>query len=65
VCENRVLERVIAPKRWEVTGGLRNLHIGELHDLYAPILRWFNQMRWASHVAHLGEIRNDTDYRFD
>jgi hypothetical protein len=34
VCENRVLRRVFGPRRDEVTGEWRKLHIGELHNLY-------------------------------
>jgi hypothetical protein len=33
--ENRVLRRIIGPKRDEVTGGWRKLHNEELHDLYS------------------------------
>jgi hypothetical protein len=32
--ENRVLRRIFAPKKDEVTGGWRKLHNEELHDLY-------------------------------
>jgi hypothetical protein len=35
VFENRVLRRVLGPKRDEVTGEWRNLHNGELHNLYS------------------------------
>jgi hypothetical protein len=34
VFENRVL-RILRPKRDEVTGGWRKLHIEELHNLYS------------------------------
>jgi hypothetical protein len=34
VFENRVLRRIFGPKRDEVTGELRKLHNGELHNLY-------------------------------
>jgi hypothetical protein len=34
VFENRVLRRTFGPKRDEVTGELRKLHNGELHNLY-------------------------------
>jgi hypothetical protein len=34
VFENRVLRRIFAPKRDEVTGEWRTLHNKELHDLY-------------------------------
>jgi hypothetical protein len=35
VFENRVLRRIFGPKRNEVTGGWRNLHNEELHNLYS------------------------------
>lgn len=35
VSENRVLRRVFGPKREDVTGGWRKLHIDELHSLYS------------------------------
>ena len=39
VFENRVLMRIFGPKRDEVTGEWRKLHIEELNDLYSsPII---------------------------
>jgi hypothetical protein len=39
VLENRVLKRILEPKREEVAGGWRRLHSKELHNLYAsPII---------------------------
>jgi hypothetical protein len=35
VFENKVLRRIIGPKRDEVTGGWRKLHNEELRDLYS------------------------------
>jgi hypothetical protein len=35
VFENRVLQRIVGPKRDEVTGGWRKLHNEELHGLYS------------------------------
>jgi hypothetical protein len=35
VFENRVLRRIIGPKRDEVTGEWRKLHNEEVHDLYS------------------------------
>jgi hypothetical protein len=32
---NRVLRRIFGPKRDEVTGEWRMLHIGELHNFYS------------------------------
>jgi hypothetical protein len=62
VFENRVLRRIFGPKRDEVTGGWRELHNEELHNLYfSPnIIRMTrcNWMRWAVHVARMGEKWN-------
>jgi hypothetical protein len=61
VFENRVLRRVFGPKRDEVTGEWRMLHDEELNDLYSlPKIVWVvksRRMRWAGHVACLGEER--------
>jgi hypothetical protein len=35
VFENRVLRRMVGPKRDEVMAGWRKLHKEELHDLYS------------------------------
>jgi hypothetical protein len=35
VLENRVLRRILVPKRKEVTGEWRKLHNDELNDLYS------------------------------
>jgi hypothetical protein len=62
VFENRVLRRIFGPKRDEVTGELRKLHNEELHMLYSSknIIRQIKsrRMRWAGHVARMGEERN-------
>jgi hypothetical protein len=61
VFENRVL-RIFGPKRDEVIGGWRKLHNEELHNLYSSpsIIRIIKsrRMRWAGHVARMGEKRN-------
>jgi hypothetical protein len=61
VFEIRVLRR-FGPKRDEVTGKWRKLHIEELRDLYSSpnIIRIIKsrRMRWAGHVARMGEKRN-------
>jgi hypothetical protein len=62
VFENRVLRRIFGPKRDEVTGEWRKLHNEELRDLYSSpsIVRIIKsrRMRWAGHVARMGEKRN-------
>jgi hypothetical protein len=62
VFENRVLRRIFGPKRDEVTGEWRKLHNEELHSLFAcpNIIRQIisRGMRWAGHVARMGEERN-------
>jgi hypothetical protein len=62
VFENGVLRRIFAPKRDEVTGEWRKLHNEELHNLYSSpnIIRMIKsrRMRWAGHVARMGEKRN-------
>jgi hypothetical protein len=61
VFENRVLRRIFAPKRDEVTGEWRKLHNEELHDLYSSpsIIRITKarRMRWEGHVARMREKR--------
>jgi hypothetical protein len=62
VFENRVLRRIFGPKRDEVTGDWRKLHNEELHNLYSSPnrIRMIKSrgMRWAGHVARMGETRN-------
>jgi hypothetical protein len=62
VFENKVLRRIFGPKRDEVTGELRKLHNEELRDLYSSpsVIRIIKsrRMRWAGHVARMGEKRN-------
>jgi hypothetical protein len=62
VFENRVLRRIFGPRRDEVTGGRRKLHNEVLHILYSSpsIIRMIKsrRMRWAGHVARMGEKRN-------
>jgi hypothetical protein len=52
-----VQRRIFGPKREEVTGGWRRLHKEELRNLYSSpnVIRG---MRWAGHVARMGEMRN-------
>jgi hypothetical protein len=62
VFENRVLRRIFGPTRDEVTGEWRKLHNREIHHLYSSpdIMRQIKsrRMRWAGHVARMGEGRN-------
>jgi hypothetical protein len=63
VFENRVLKRIFGPKKDEVTGEWRKLQNGGgLHNLYSSpdIIRQVKsrRMRWAGHVARMGEGRN-------
>jgi hypothetical protein len=58
--ENRVL-RIFGPKRDEVTGEWRKLHNEELNNLYSSsntvrVIK-SRRMRWAEHVARMGEGR--------
>jgi hypothetical protein len=56
-----VLRRIFGPRRDEVTGDWRRLHNEELNDLYSSpnIVRLIKsrRMRWAGHVARMGEER--------
>jgi hypothetical protein len=58
VFENRVLRRIFAPKRDDVTGGWRKLPNEELHNLYSSpsIIRMIKSRRmlWAGYVARMG-----------
>ena len=61
VFQNMVLRRIFGPRRDEVTGEWRRLHNEELNDLYSSpnivrVIKW-RRMRWAGHVAHMGEER--------
>jgi hypothetical protein len=59
VFENRVLKRIFGPKR-EEDRWWRKLHSDKLHGLYSSsnIVRIIkSRMRWAGHVARMGEGR--------
>jgi hypothetical protein len=62
VFENKVLRRIFGPKRDEMEGGWRKLHHEQLRDLFSSpnIIRIIKsrRMRWAGHVARMGEKRN-------
>jgi hypothetical protein len=61
VFENRVLSKIFGLKRDKVMGEWRKLHNGELNGLYSlpnlvQVIK-LRRMRWAGHVAHMGEGR--------
>jgi hypothetical protein len=62
VFENRVLRGIFGPQRDEVTRGWKELHNGELHNLYSSrsiiIMYKSMKMNWARHVARMEEKRN-------
>ena len=61
VFKNRILRRIFGPKRDEETGDWRKLHNEYLTDFYSSpnIVRVRkSRMRWAVHVAHMGERRS-------
>jgi hypothetical protein len=62
VFENRVLMRIFGCKRDEVRVEWRKMRNGELRNLYlSPDTIWqikSRRMRWAGHVARMGEGRN-------
>jgi len=56
-----VLSRIFGPRRDDVTGKWRRLHDEELNDLYSSpnnvrVIK-SRRMRWAGHVARMGEER--------
>jgi hypothetical protein len=59
---NRVLRRIFGPKKDGGMGGWRKLHNEKLHNLHSSpsIIRIIKsrRMRWAGHVARMGEERN-------
>jgi hypothetical protein len=60
VFENRMLRRIFGPKR-EEDGSWRKLRNDELHSLYSSpnivMVIKSRRMRWAGHVARMGEGR--------
>jgi len=61
VFKNRVLRRIFGPRRDELTGEWRIMRKEELNDLYSSpnivrLIKW-RRMRWAGHVARMGEER--------
>ena len=59
--ENKVLRKIFGPKRDEVTGEWRRLHIENLHDLYSScnFIRMIESRRneMCGHVARTGDSR--------
>ena len=52
--EYRVLRKIFGPEKKQVTGGWRRLHSEQLYDLQVIISQ---RLRWAGHVAHMGDKR--------
>jgi hypothetical protein len=61
VFKNRMLRRIFGPNRGEVTGEQRKLQTGELRNLSSSlnIIRQIEsrRVRWAGHVARVGDDR--------
>jgi len=61
VFENRMLRIIFGPKKDELTGEWRKLHNEEFNDLHSSpnIMRVIKlrRIRWAGHVARMGESR--------
>jgi hypothetical protein len=62
VFENKVLSKVFGLRVEKVTGTWRIIHSEEVHNIYASqiIVRLIKsrRMRWARHVARIGDMRN-------
>jgi hypothetical protein len=67
VFDNRLLRRMFGPKRNEIVGDWRKLHIEKFCNLCysAYIFRLMKSMRmtWAGHLARMGEKRNAGRFR--
>jgi hypothetical protein len=60
VFENRMLRRTLGSEGEGVTGEWKKLHNEEINDLYTPHIVWVikcGRIRWAGHVACMGETR--------
>jgi hypothetical protein len=57
-----MLRRIFGPKRDEVIGGWRKQHNEDIQNVYSlpSIIGMIKSrgMRWAGHVAHMGDKRN-------
>jgi hypothetical protein len=58
VFEDSLLRKIFETKRVGVRGGWKTLHKEELHNLYSSPNRIIKSMKWAGHVARMGEKRN-------
>jgi hypothetical protein len=62
VFENRVMRRILGPKRDEIIGDWRKFHNEELNNLYSSpnIIRMAKprRMRWTGYVADMGANLN-------
>jgi hypothetical protein len=59
--ENRMLSRIIGPRREEVTGEWRKLHYDGLNDMYSSpnifrMVKW-RRREWMGYAARFGERR--------
>jgi hypothetical protein len=67
VFKNRVLMGIVGPKNDEITGDWRRLHNEELYDLYSSLnfiqLIKSRRLKWAGHVACMGDRRVYTGFR--
>jgi hypothetical protein len=66
VFQNTVLTRISGPKGGEITGGWRQSHIEELHNLYSSpnsirVIK-SRRMRWARYEAFMSDIRMRTQF---
>jgi hypothetical protein len=61
VCENNALKKILESEREKATGGWREVHNEELHNLYSPPsitgMTKSRVIRWTGYVARIGEIR--------
>jgi hypothetical protein len=59
--DNRVLRIIFGPKRKNIIGELRKLHVEELHNflssLNVAVLILSSRIEVARHVVHMGETR--------
>jgi hypothetical protein len=60
--ESKGLRRIFGPKREKVTGDRKKMQNEELHNLYSSPntirMTESRRMRWAGHVARMGEKKN-------